>query len=401
MKKIILISLIGVALNAAGQNADYSNYVPIQMPECSLISGNTSQDHYVLTYDLISRTECITDTNNYEDATVFDHTEPFIPNELEIDYLLDFQKNMNHLEMVSNTTIYPYSTSVKLFMKWGENYYMGTGVLIGPKTVLTAGHCIYNHTTKKWADQIEVVPGYYNGSKPFGSTYASTLRTFNGWASNGYEGWDIGVITVSQPIGNKTGSLGFGCDSDDFYKYNTFYASGFPGEAPYNGELMYKQHGEFDNAYTDIVSFNRDSYGGQSGSGYFNSSNIVYAILRGSNSSPPLTNCARITYDKFIKIREWRSLGIENDLASSSEYNFKLFPNPASDKITIQTIDNTKIFTISIIDLLGKNMLKTTIESNVNKITLPIERLKPGIYTVTINDGKSCSTQNFIKTSTR
>lgn len=42
-----------------------------------------------------------------------------------------------------------------------------SGVLVGSRFVLTAAHCIYSAARGGWADQIEVIPGYDRGNRPF------------------------------------------------------------------------------------------------------------------------------------------------------------------------------------------------------------------------------------------
>jgi V8-like Glu-specific endopeptidase len=399
MKKNLLMSLIWIAYSASGQITDYSRYVPLPFPERMSVDHTAKNDHYCIAYDLNTKTEFVTDTNKYADAFGYDHTEPYIPYDLDSGDLGCLQKNMNQLVMVPNPTTFCFSTCVKLFMKFGTSYATASGVLIGSRTVLTAGHCVYDREKKKWADEIEVVPGYNNGNKPFGSANAKTLRTFVGWSTNGSEGWDIGVITLVQSIGNSTGYLGFGYDFDSYFTSNGFASNSFPAESPYTGQFMYKQNGTFDNIYSDIVSFNRDSYGGQSGSGYYDYKGCIYAVLHGSNSNPPLTNCVRITADKFTKIRDWIALGIGNDINKSSEYNFQVFPNPARDKINIQTGEHNKAFTISVTDILGKRMLLTSIGARENSITISIDFLTPGLYSITLHDGIVSKTQRFIKPS--
>src|SRR5262245_2455390 len=46
--------------------------------------------------------------------------------------------------------------------------YVGTAWFIGPKTLATAGHCVFLQDDGGWAASIDVIPGKFGGSAPFG-----------------------------------------------------------------------------------------------------------------------------------------------------------------------------------------------------------------------------------------
>ena len=63
--------------------------------------------------------------------------------------------------VVGNTAVFPWSTHCKLYMTFPNGDTMiGSGTLIGPRTVITAGHCVYSHDKGGWATEIEVIPGF-------------------------------------------------------------------------------------------------------------------------------------------------------------------------------------------------------------------------------------------------
>lgn len=67
----------------------------------------------------------------------------------------------------------------------------------------------------------------------------------------------------------------------------------------------------------------------------------------------------------------------------NSDPEFKLYPNPASNNITIETITN-KPYTAQIINLLGETIYST--EQALNKINIDVGILPKGIYIVRILD---------------
>src|SRR5688572_18710199 len=60
---------------------------------------------------------------------------------------------------IPNTNDAPWRWICQLLMKFPKGNYIGTGWLIGPRTVMTAGHCLYVSKAGGWTQNIEVIPG--------------------------------------------------------------------------------------------------------------------------------------------------------------------------------------------------------------------------------------------------
>jgi hypothetical protein len=78
----------------------------------------------------------------------------------------------------------------------------------------------------------------------------------------------------------------------------------------------------------------------------------------------------------------------------------KIFPNPASQFITIQlneTYLSEKIENIKIIDNLGKILMDLNIDNFKSTIQLPISNLSIGAYLLVVQSGEKLSIQQFIK----
>ncbi|MDR4508920.1 MAG: serine protease [Candidatus Brocadiaceae bacterium] len=59
-----------------------------------------------------------------------------------------------------STKRFPFNTVCYLGRDFGDGLWRGcTGALIGPKTVLTAGHCVYSHKFGRAPEKITVIPG--------------------------------------------------------------------------------------------------------------------------------------------------------------------------------------------------------------------------------------------------
>lgn len=83
---------------------------------------------------------------------------------------------------ITSTMQYPWRSicSLKIKAKDGTNW-IGTGFLIGPRTVITAGHVVYLHNHGGWAKSIEVIPGRNGSSNPYESCKSSHLHSVKGW----------------------------------------------------------------------------------------------------------------------------------------------------------------------------------------------------------------------------
>jgi len=88
---------------------------------------------------------------------------------------------------------------------------------------------------------------------------------------------------------------------------------------------------------------------------------------------------------------------IEEQEHSSSKFSNKLtvFPNPASETVTVNLDSETETSEIQIIDTYGKQIYQNSRYKFGNPIE--ISDLPSGIYIIRINDGKTGCVQKFVK----
>lgn len=75
----------------------------------------------------------------------------------------------------------------------------GSGWLAGPRTVITAGHCVYLHGCGGWAKQVEVFPACNGPFRPQRQNSAD-LRSVRGWVEHKKEECDYGAILLSADV---------------------------------------------------------------------------------------------------------------------------------------------------------------------------------------------------------
>lgn len=172
----------------------------------------------------------------------------------------------------AESTIFPNSANGKLFGTFEvkinphefkrEDYVCSASVVESPKApppkpgetpprsnvVVTAGHCAIDpETGTKTNSEMIFIPGYRNGTAPYGVWHAEFFTTTETWkntakaGSRPNEGGDVAFIGLSDnsegdSIEEVVGSLGIAFDQACNQTYTQF---GYPAEAPYGGELLY------------------------------------------------------------------------------------------------------------------------------------------------------------------
>lgn len=127
----------------------------------------------------------------------------------ELDQMLELDQEVIGKDTrvrVKDTSVGPYRYICSLEYPQGNFVSLGSGTLIGPRTVLTAGHCIRDKSGKLLTNPANmlVMPGRNgSGTPPFGVARASKFIPFT--VSAGRMKEDIGIIQLATPIGNTSG----------------------------------------------------------------------------------------------------------------------------------------------------------------------------------------------------
>ncbi|KAI5301386.1 hypothetical protein KEM56_001785, partial [Ascosphaera pollenicola] len=109
-------------------------------------------------------------------------------------------------EEVFNVEDYPWSTIGRLFFSRFEGDRGGwcTATMVGSNLIVTASHCYpWGYGRDNW---MRFVPGFGNGTEPFGSSYVARCRGIRNAVN--VTGTDYVVCELCQHLGQKTGWMG-------------------------------------------------------------------------------------------------------------------------------------------------------------------------------------------------
>jgi len=166
---------------------------------------------------------------------------------------------------IFDTDLSPWRMICSLSMTTPNGSFIGSGWLAGPKTIITAGHCVYDKFQMGgWASRIEVVAGRDDQEAPFGRITAKRFSTTDIWEESQNPDFDFGCIHLDEPLGNKTGWFGvLSAPEGDLLNFRVNVA-GYPGDL-FGGRYLYHHRKSILRATERRIFYDVDSYGGQSG----------------------------------------------------------------------------------------------------------------------------------------
>lgn len=185
-----------------------------------------------------------------------------------------------------------------------------SATLIGPRTLLTAAHCLYNHDTG-WLDNFVFAPGLLSMQEaPHGVYEYEEAYIFEGYISNyqGYYGsvvpWDIAVVILQEPVGENLGWMSYGYDPN----LGNFVANivGYPGDMPPGTMWAVSCDVSAANMGDNWFQYLCDTYPGSSGSSvyqYNGSTNerIIYGVNVAENPSANTAVRINRTYFEWLR----------------------------------------------------------------------------------------------------
>ena len=202
---------------------------------------------------------------------------------------------------IRGTTRYPFRTVGRI-----DNGC--TGTLIGPRHLLTAGHCVYNIRNDRWYSALGFSPGQNGRARPYGTIGWKRAISVRGWTNSHKRNYDYAMIVLHKDIGRRVGWMGYGW-KNPMPKYNV-NINGYPGDKP-SGTMWHSF------CKMRIISSHRlyypcDTAGGMSGSGvyvYFANSRkrVIYGIHAYAVDGTGFNGATRIRKGVFENLKRWKA----------------------------------------------------------------------------------------------
>jgi V8-like Glu-specific endopeptidase len=231
---------------------------------------------------------------------------------------------------ILDTHLMPWCMICNLRIEGPRGAAVGTGWLVGPRTVLTAGHCVYHATIGGWAQRIVVTPGLNRQEAKHGSATARQFSALEAWTKDDpamtleqKADVDIGVIHLddADPLGDRLGWFGLAVRPDADLLDRHVHVAGYPGEPARGfGREMWAHRSKVLATTPLRVYYDVDTTPGQSGApGFMIESDATAPIAiavhaYGTGGTPDrlgvIANSApRITRDLFETIQRWIDVG--------------------------------------------------------------------------------------------
>jgi len=216
---------------------------------------------------------------------------------------------------------WPTRTIVKILYSGGEGC---SGVMVGPRHVLTAGHCLHSGGSGgDWFRDITVCPKRNcDYTCPYGEYSWKTMYSVRGWTRSGNFQYDYGLIELWSEPGNGWMSFGYNNGMSTSWNLNI---RGYQNQ----DQLDYKIFNSFETGLVSVGSrrfkHKIDIVRGTSGAPCYlyrssTGSRVVYGVqsthscpsgsVTGTGSATCTSGsgynrCARITSSRFSQICNW------------------------------------------------------------------------------------------------
>lgn len=228
---------------------------------------------------------------------------------------------------VHETELAPWRMICSLAIHSANASYVGTGVLISPRVVLTAAHNLYaSQDLGGWARAVDVSPGRDGPDTPFRTQRAVRFSVLHRWLETEDREADLGVIHLEDPFDPHPGHFGVAALSRDELLGRAINIAGYPYELQSRhpdgrlirplGKFLYHHVDAVQDVSPTRIFYGVDTSGGNSGSpAWIHQGEGSPPVLVGihaygfSNVEPGagrfFNSAARITPPRLSVIKSW------------------------------------------------------------------------------------------------
>jgi len=211
----------------------------------------------------------------------------------------------------------PWRMVCALRIDTARGSFNGTGWLAGPRTVITAGHCLHNDAFggDGWARQVTVIPGQsWEVREPFGTAVSTRLSCADPWLATRDRAHDLGCLHLDDPVGERVGWLKYDAVDPADLTRTTAVVSGYPEFAGSYEHLLVAK-GAVRTALAGRLYYEIDTTDGQSGGpvwiGDVNAPTVVAVHAYEADATPAqvgpgVNSGALLTPDHLRLIQTWQ-----------------------------------------------------------------------------------------------
>jgi V8-like Glu-specific endopeptidase len=215
---------------------------------------------------------------------------------------------------IPDTLKYPYRAIASLLITANDGtQYVGTAWFVSPRTLVTAGHCVFIKNSGRpnregWVKSIQVMPGRDGIKLPFGTVTSTQFFTVKGWAETGDEAYDYAAIIVPTEVGKRVGWFGYGVFPDAELQNALINVTGYPGDkrGSEQGTLWHDSRRTAALSSTKVF-YELDTMGGQSGApAYMIRDGNRYGVAIHAYGGATSNSGTRITPAVMKNLNAWR-----------------------------------------------------------------------------------------------
>jgi V8-like Glu-specific endopeptidase len=247
-------------------------------------------------------------------------TKPIVP---PVDSGLESIFFADERTRIVSTDQFPWKLicALEIDAPWGM--FVGTGWFAGPRTLITAGHCVFDKKQMGgWAREITVTPGRDRERAPFDTFKSTKFSSVNAWIERQDADYDIAAIHLDHDVFPASEVFRVGALPDDELQDYMVNVSGYPA-SPGGGTELYWAKNRIRAVTPRRIFYDVDTSGGQSGGPAYifpdeNSQPIVVGIhAYGEGGTPASMNlrvnsAPRIIPEVVSQIEKWISAAPDN-----------------------------------------------------------------------------------------
>jgi V8-like Glu-specific endopeptidase len=150
-------------------------------------------------------------------------------------------------QRVSATSTTPWSMVTLLLVEWPSgDVTTCSGFVVSRRTVGTAGHCLFSPERGGYASRVLAIPGADGAVAPFGTHWATNIRTVRGYAETEDLRYDVGAVFFGGDLPASIGAFTTAVQDDTTLLGQSVSVAGYPGSK--EPATLWTMSGGFDSA---------------------------------------------------------------------------------------------------------------------------------------------------------